>query len=54
MRYFGLYNANRRLVQTYGPEYGIRLRSKVCEYTEVTVLIPYSGTLPGKDDNPNV
>lgn len=54
MHYFGLYNVNRRIVQTYGPEYGIRINSRVCEYTEVTVTMPYQELLPQKEDGINV
>ncbi len=41
---YGVHNINERLKLNYGSEFGLRYRSKVGEYTIVTVLIP--ATLP--------
>ena len=40
-RHFGLYNINRRIVQKYGKPYGLTLESQPCEYTKITITIPY-------------
>ena len=37
---FGLYNTNRRLKIQFGDEYGINVKSKEGEYTEVEIKIP--------------
>lgn len=37
---FGLYNTNRRLKILFGVEYGINVKSKEGEYTEVEIKIP--------------
>lgn len=42
-RCFGLYNINRRIVQTYGADYGLNIESEISEYTTVRIRIPYSG-----------
>ena len=41
-RCFGLYNINRRIVQTYGANYGLSIESEISEYTAVRIRIPYS------------
>ena len=41
-RCFGLYNINRRIVQTYGADYGLSIESEISEYTTVRIRIPYS------------
>lgn len=41
-RCFGLYNINRRIVQTYGANYGLNVESEISEYTTARVRIPYS------------
>lgn len=41
-RCFGLYNINRRIVQTYGANYGLSIESEISEYTTVRIRIPYS------------
>ena len=48
LKTFGLYNVNRRLVQTYGEAYGICVESEVTVYTAVTLNMPYSnkGIMP--------
>lgn len=37
---FGLYSVHSRLKLLYGEQYGIRIESKVNEYTKVTVILP--------------
>ncbi|MEI8200464.1 MAG: histidine kinase [Eubacteriales bacterium] len=41
MRHFGLYNTNRRLVQSFGEQYGLIISSNISEYTRVTITMPY-------------
>ncbi len=38
--HFGLYNINRRIVQSYGESFGLSVRSEVSEYTEVMLKLP--------------
>ncbi|MBP7177143.1 MAG: sensor histidine kinase [Thermoclostridium sp.] len=39
---FGLYSVNSRIKLLYGDQYGIRIESKMNEYTKVTVILPAS------------
>ncbi len=41
MRSYGLYNINRRIIQSYGSGYGIVLSSRVSEYTRITMKMPF-------------
>lgn len=41
MRFFGLYNVNWRIRRTYGKEYGLSIDSAVCDYTRITLRLPY-------------
>ena len=40
MRSFGLYNVNRRLVETFGAGYGIKVTSEIGEGTTVVIRMP--------------
>lgn len=48
-RCFGLYNINRRIVQTYGANYGLSIESEISEYTAVRIRIPYSEEQEGQN-----
>ena len=48
-RCFGLYNINRRIVQTYGANYGLSIESEISEYTTVRIRIPYSEDQEGQN-----
>ena len=37
---FGLYSVNSRIKLLYGDQYGIRIESRMNEYTRVTVILP--------------
>ncbi len=41
--HFGLYNINRRIIQTYGQEYGLQVESEISEFTRITIRIPDGG-----------
>lgn len=38
--HFGLYNINRRIVQTYSEQFGLSVQSETSEYTKITIRIP--------------
>ena len=38
--HIGLYNVNQRIRLKFGPDYGIRIRSKSGEFTAVYVVLP--------------
>lgn len=38
--HFGLYNINRRIVQTYSEQFGLSVQSEISEYTKITIRIP--------------
>lgn len=40
--HFGLFNINRRIVQTYGPQYGLQLDSEIGVYSTVTMRLAKS------------
>ncbi len=40
--HFGLYNINRRIVQTHGEVYGLTVESELSEYTKITMKLPYA------------
>lgn len=42
---FGLYNVHRRIIQTYGESFGVRIDSAISEYTCVTLTLPYKEEL---------
>lgn len=42
--HFGLYNINRRIIQTYGEQYGVQIESELSAYTTITISLPYSDT----------
>lgn len=39
--HFGLWNIHRRIVRTYGSDYGIRLVSELSVFTEIRMTLPY-------------
>lgn len=39
----GVYNSNRRIKIYYGDDYGITINSKLNEYTETIIILPYIG-----------
>lgn len=41
MRFFGLYNVNWRIRRTYGKDFGLIIESAVCDYTRITLRLPY-------------
>jgi len=41
-RHVGLYNVNKRLHHTFGPEYGLSITSETGKFTEITVTLPFS------------
>jgi two-component system sensor histidine kinase YesM len=45
--HFGLYNINRRIVQAYGPEYGLTVSSEFNVFTRVELRLPRT---PGKEE----
>ena len=39
--HFGLFNINRRIVQAFGKDYGMKIESEVGEYTMVRMTVPF-------------
>lgn len=48
--HFGVFNINRRIIQTYGNEYGIFVESEVGLYTTIHMKIPYIPSIPTPED----
>ena len=39
--HFGLFNINRRIIQTFGDQYGLSIHSEVSSHTAITMHLPY-------------
>ena len=39
--HFGMYSINRRIQNLYGKEYGLTIKSRITEFTEVNITLPY-------------
>lgn len=48
--HFGLFNVNRRIVQTYGAGYGLRVESQISASTTIRISLPYATTDNGEKE----